>query len=111
MKAIIHQLSYDYGLVMTDCPAYPDAFPPGPGSDKLILDIELQSPPAWIGGAPQILLAAAGVSPVPEEVSASLKKIEASRASHSDRDRRLAHAGVFSVPRSMICSNAAFSQD
>ena len=67
MKAEIHPEYHMITVVMTDGTEYQTRSTWGKAGDKLNLDIDSKSHPAWIGGAQQLLDRGGRVS-VPEEV-------------------------------------------
>jgi large subunit ribosomal protein L31 len=74
MKAEIHPNYHTITVVMTDGTEYQTRSTWGKQGDKLHLDIDPKSHPAWIGGAQQILDRGGRVSRFQKKFSGFLKK-------------------------------------
>src|SRR5437667_1757392 len=74
MKAEIHPNYHMITVVMTDGSEYQTRSTWGKEGDKLNLDIDPKSHPAWTGGSQQILDRGGRGSRVPKKVSGFLKK-------------------------------------
>jgi len=74
MKAEIHTNYHTIMVVMTDGTEYQTRSTWGKEGDKLHLDIDPKSHPAWIGGAQQILDRGGRVSRFQKKFSGFLKK-------------------------------------
>ena len=74
MKADIHPNYHMITVVMTDGTEYRTRSTWGKEGDKLNLDIDSKSHPAWIGGAQQILDRGGRVSRFQKKFSGFLKK-------------------------------------
>jgi large subunit ribosomal protein L31 len=74
MKAEIHPESHMITVVMTDGTEYQTRSTWGKTGDKLNLDIDSKSHPAWIGGAQQLLDRGGRVSRFQKKFSGFLKK-------------------------------------
>ena len=68
MKAEIHPNYHTITVVMTDGTEYQTRSTWGKEGDKLNLDIDSKSHPAWTGGTQQMLDRGGRVSALPEEV-------------------------------------------
>ena len=78
MKAEIHPNYHTITVVMTDGTEYQTRSTWGKEGDKLHLDIDSKSHPAWTGGAQQLLDRGGRVSRFQKKFSGFLKKDEAS---------------------------------
>jgi len=86
MKAEIHPKYHMITVVMTDGTEYQTRSTWGKAGDKLNLDIDSKSHPAWIGGAQQLLDRGGRVA-VPEEVfGLSQEGVRPLKPSHPNRD-------------------------
>src|SRR5437016_4403503 len=74
MKAEIHPEYHMITVVMTDGTEYQTRSTWGKAGDKLNLDIDSKSHPAWIGGAQQLLDRGGRVSRFQKKFSGFLKK-------------------------------------
>ena len=74
MKPEIHPNYHKITVVMTDGTEYQTRSPWGKEGDKLHLDIDPKSHPAWIGGAQQILDRGGRVSRFQKKFQGFLKK-------------------------------------
>jgi large subunit ribosomal protein L31 len=74
MKAEIHPNYHNITVVMTDGTEYQTRSTWGKEGDKLHLDIDPKSHPAWIGGAQQIIDRGGRVSRFQKKFSGFLKK-------------------------------------
>jgi large subunit ribosomal protein L31 len=74
MKAEIHPEYHTITVVMTDGTEYQTRSTWGKAGDKLNLDIDSKSHPAWIGGAQQMLDRGGRVSRFQKKFSGFLKK-------------------------------------
>src|ERR1700742_4955536 len=74
MKAEIHPNYHTITVVMTDGTEYQTRSTWGKEGDKLHLDIDPKSHPAWVGGAQQILDRGGRVSRFQKKFSGFLKK-------------------------------------
>src|ERR1700716_3373223 len=78
MKAEIHPNYHTITVVMTDGTEYQTRSTWGKEGDKLNLDIDSKSHPAWTGGAQQILDRGGRVSRFQKKFSGFLKKDQSS---------------------------------
>src|ERR1700693_5649175 len=85
MKAEIHPDYHMITVVMTDGTEYQTRSTWGKPGDKLNLDIDSKSHPAWIGGAQQLLDRGGRVSRVQKKVSGFLKKEGGMSPPHSTK--------------------------